>query len=223
MIQSQFSHLVDTRVLDTKKRPDYIYINYSIYRESQEKLQRKQEINKNFVHIFSNPANKWWKTLKHTLAWRLLKMAQTGPKEDRIKAIHQLTLLKHLKVADYQHLAQMCDSNTAIALARSEADLRWFLPPKQNGIITNPKELLKRIHNLLDDLKTHQCAQKLLKKTFGKYKLTDVEVEQIYQKRSVGIKALQKDDVAMLKQCMDVLLHLTEDPQVADQVSQTAI
>lgn len=210
--------MMDTRVLDCKKRPDYIYINYSIYRETQQRLQKKQEVNKNFVNILSNPAIKWWKSIKHSLAWRLLKMAQHGDKEDRIKAIHQLTLLKHLKVADYQHLAQICDSHTAIALARSECDMRWFLPPKKQGVITNPKVLLKRIHNLLDDLKSHQCAQKLLKKTFGRYTFKDVAVEQQQMPRSVGIKAIQKDEIEMLKQCVDVLLHLTEDPHVADQV-----
>lgn len=209
---------MDTRVLDCKKRPDYIYINYSIYRESQEKLQKRQEVNRDFVNILSNPAIKWWKSIKHSLAWRLLKMAQRGNKEDRIKAIRQLTLLKHLKVADYQHLAQICDSHTAIALARSECDLRWFLPPKQHGVITNPKELLKRIHNLLDSLKTHQCAQKLLNKTFGKYKFKDVAEPEMHMKRSAGLKLIPKDEIEMLKQCVDVLLHLTEDAQVADQV-----
>lgn len=224
LVQAQFAHLIDTRVLDNKKRPDYIYINYSIYRDAQQRLQQKQKLentnNKNFVNIISNPANKLWKGIKHSLAWRLLKMAQCGEKEDRMKAIHQLTLLKHLKVADYQHLAQICDPDTAIALARSEADMRWFLPPKKHGIIINAQELLKRIHNLLDTLKSHQCAAKLLNKTFGKYKFRDVEQQQMYTKRSEGIKRIPKEELEMLKQCVDVLMHLTEDPAVADQVSK---
>lgn len=177
-------------------------------------------MNKNFVDILSNPAIKWWKGVKHTLAWRLLKMAQTGNKEDRMKAIHQLTLMKHLKVADFQHLAQMCDCNTAVALARSECDMRWFLPPKKQGVIINPKELLKRIHNLLDELKTHQCAAKLLNKTFGKYKFKDVDKDAMYMKRTIpNLNAIPKDEIEMLKQCVDVLMHLTEDRDVADQVS----
>lgn len=128
-------------------------------------------------------------------------------------------MLNHLKVADFQHLAQICDEHTAIALARSECDLRWFLPPKRHGVITNPRELLKRIHNLLDDLKTNQCAAKLLNKTFGKYKFKDVAPEELYMKRNSGlIQSIPKDEVEMLKQCVDVLLHLTEDRDVADQV-----
>lgn len=220
LVQSQLARLVDTRVLDCKKRPDYIYINYSIYRESQERLQKQQEVNKNFVNIISNPAIKWWKGVKHTLAWRLLKMAQNGNKEDRIKAIHQLTRLKHLKVADYQHLAQICDCHTAIALARSECDMRWFLPPKRYGVIVHPMELLKRIHRLLDDLKSHQCAAKLLNKTFGKYKFKDVDQDKVHMKRTIAnLNAIPKDEIETLKQCVDVLLHLTEDKEVADQVS----
>lgn len=135
-----------------------------------------------------------------------------------MKAIHQLAMLTHLKVADFQHLAQICDADTAIALARSECDLRWFLPPKKHGVITNPKELLKRLHNLLDELKTNQCAAKLLNKTFGKYKFKDVEPEKLYMKRSTGLATIPKDEIEMLKQCVDVLLHLTEDKEVADQV-----
>lgn len=207
-------------MLDCKKRPDYIYINYSIYRETQERKQKQLQNGNNryFVNIFSNPAVKLFKTIKHSLAWRLLKMAQRGDKEERIKAIHQLTLLKHLKVADYQHLAQISDEHTAIALARSECDMRWFLPVKQQGVIMNPKELLKRIHTLLENLKSHQCAAKLLNKTFGKYTFKDVPQEEIYQKRNVALSKIPKDEIEMLKQCVDVLLHLTEDTTVADQV-----
>lgn len=46
LIQSQFSRILDTNVLDCKKRPDYIYINYSIYKESQQIIQQQQETNK---------------------------------------------------------------------------------------------------------------------------------------------------------------------------------
>lgn len=46
LINSTFSRIVETQVLDCKNRPDYIYINYSIYKESLQKLQRRQEVNK---------------------------------------------------------------------------------------------------------------------------------------------------------------------------------
>lgn len=172
----------------------------------------------NFVNIISNPFIKYWKSIKHSLAWRLLKMAQTGDKHDRIKAIHQLSMLKHMKVADFQHLAQICDARTAIALARSQCDMRWFLPPKKFNVITNPKVLLKQIHNLLDDVKSNKCAAKLLNKTFGKYTFRDVDEKDVNMKRGT---ALPKDEVEMLKQCVDVLVHLTEYREVSDQVSSS--
>lgn len=146
-------------------------------------------------------------------------MAQTGDQQDRIKAIHQLSLLNHLKVWDYQHLAQICDARTAIALARTgDCSRRWFLPPKRYGVIVNPKVLLKQIHQLLDDVKSNKCAAKLLNKTFGKYKFKEVAADDKDLYLKVG-SAIPKEEAEVLKQCVDVLLHLTEDKTVAEKVN----
>jgi len=44
-----------------------------------------------------HPVGKWWKSMKHSVAWRLLKLAQHGNQFDRLKAVHQLAMIDHLK------------------------------------------------------------------------------------------------------------------------------
>lgn len=51
----------------------------------------------NMVNVILNPFGKWWKAMEHSIAWRLLGRAQKGDRYDRMKAIHQLALIDHLK------------------------------------------------------------------------------------------------------------------------------
>lgn len=44
-----------------------------------------------------HPVGKWWKTIKHSIAWRLLEVAKTGDHSDRLKAVWQLARIDHLK------------------------------------------------------------------------------------------------------------------------------
>uniref|UniRef100_A0A1B0DJ91 Mitochondrial cytochrome c oxidase subunit VIc/VIIs domain-containing protein n=1 Tax=Phlebotomus papatasi TaxID=29031 RepID=A0A1B0DJ91_PHLPP len=49
-IRRKFDALVDTSIMDyDRKRPDYIYINYSIYRESLKRMQEEQ-LSKKHAH-----------------------------------------------------------------------------------------------------------------------------------------------------------------------------
>lgn len=117
---SAVSNLVDTRVLDIdRKRPDYIYIKHHIYRQSlQEQLEQEKE-NSRLVNVVVQPFGKWWKALKHSVAWRLLKIAQEGEQSDRLKAIKQLALIDHLKGE--------CRSDRTIIIQGSNIRLhRWY-------------------------------------------------------------------------------------------------
>lgn len=49
------------------------------------------------MNVIVYPFGKWWKKFKHSLAWRLLRMAQEGDHDERLKAITQLALIDHLK------------------------------------------------------------------------------------------------------------------------------
>lgn len=46
---------------------------------------------------FSQIIIKWWKSLNHNVAYKLLHMAQNGEKTERLKAIYTLNSLKYLK------------------------------------------------------------------------------------------------------------------------------
>lgn len=44
-----------------------------------------------------HPVGQWWKTIKHSVAWRLLEVAKNGDYHDRLKAVRQLANIDHLK------------------------------------------------------------------------------------------------------------------------------
>lgn len=50
-----------------------------------------------WINIIVNPIGRWWKVIKHSVAWRLLEVAKTGDYIDRLKAVRQLATIRHLK------------------------------------------------------------------------------------------------------------------------------
>lgn len=151
---------------DKKPRPDYIYIKYHIYKESMRKLKQEEEDERKWINVIINPIGKWWKTAKHSIAWRLLNIAQHGSHHERLKAIRQLARIDHLKDWDFQHLAQICDARTAVSLARSGADIRWFIPVHMKGCIKNPKLVLSELHDLLSKMTNNKCIKYFFLKHF---------------------------------------------------------
>lgn len=143
------------------------------------KLKKQQEDEKKWISVIVNPIGKYWKALKHSVAWRLLDIAQHGNQHDRLKAVRQLASIDHLKDWDYRHLAQLCDARTAISLARSGADKRWFVPVHMKGCIKNPKVVLSELHDLLSRLKAKSCVNHFFKKYFPEQ---DPVVSKVYEK-----------------------------------------
>ncbi|XP_029731877.2 protein SERAC1 isoform X1 [Aedes albopictus] len=203
---SAVSNLVDTRVLDIdRKRPDYIYIKHHIYRQSlQEQLEQEKE-NSRLVNVVVQPFGKWWKALKHSVAWRLLKIAQEGEQSDRLKAIKQLALIDHLKDWDFQHLAQLCDAQTAVSLARSNCDSRWFLPPRQYGVEKSAHEVLASIKGLIEKLAPHRCAEYALEHTFTSHQIKEPVGDDVVDHRLY----VSRFENEQLKQALNALVHLT--------------
>lgn len=203
---SALTTLVDTRVLDVdRKRPDYIYIKHHIYRQSlQEQIEQERRDSK-LVNVVVQPFGKWWKALKHSVAWRLLRIAQEGELSDRLKAIKQLALIDHLKDWDFQHLAQLCDARTAVALARSNCDSRWFLPPRQYGVEKETREVLLGVKELIEHLVPDHCAEYVLGHTFGSQQVKEpVGDDGVHY--PVNSAALEHDQ---MKQALSALVHLT--------------
>ncbi|XP_058466762.1 protein SERAC1 isoform X2 [Malaya genurostris] len=208
---SALSNLVDTRVLDIdRKRPDYIYIKHHIYRQSlQEQLEQQQQ-NSKLVNVVVQPFGKWWKVFKHSVAWRLLRIAQEGDQNDRLKAVKQLALIDHLKGNsirdwDYQHLAQLCDAQTAVSLARSNCDSRWFLPPRQYGVEKELRDVLSDLKALIEKLIPDRCAAYVLEHTF-----TANQIKEPIGDDGIDYRlSLSRLEHELLKQALSALVHLT--------------
>ncbi|XP_055593284.1 protein SERAC1 isoform X2 [Uranotaenia lowii] len=211
------NNLVDTRVLDIdRKRPDYIYIKHHIYRQSlQEQLEQERQ-NSKLVNVFVQPFGKWWKALKHSVAWRLLQIAQSGDQSERLKAINQLALIDHLKDWDFQHLAQLCDAQTAISLARSNCDSRWFLPPRQYGVVQSTSVVLGGVKALIEHLMPHRCAEYVLEHTFSHPHKEPVGDDGVNHPVSMS-----HYEVELLKQSLSSMVHLTTVRENCEKIIET--
>uniref|UniRef100_A0A034V3Q2 Protein SERAC1 n=1 Tax=Bactrocera dorsalis TaxID=27457 RepID=A0A034V3Q2_BACDO len=215
-IRKYLSKWVDTAPSDTdKKRPDYIYIKYHIYKESMRKLKQKEEDEKKWISIIINPIGKWWKAVKHSVAWRLLNIAQTGSQHERLKAVRQLACIDHLKDWDFRHLAQICDARTAVSLARSGADSRWFVPVHMRGCIKNPKLVLADFHDMLARLRPNSCVDNFFNKYFPQ-QYPHEGIDEFFTQDQAN--ALSVQDTDMLKEIIAFLHHITKDETVAKQI-----
>lgn len=50
-----------------------------------------------WINVIVHPIGNWWKSVKHSIAWRLLEVAKNGNYHDRLKAVRQLARIDHLK------------------------------------------------------------------------------------------------------------------------------
>ncbi|XP_052861761.1 protein SERAC1 isoform X1 [Anopheles cruzii] len=198
--------LVDTRALDIdRKRPDYIYIKHHIYRQSLRERAANEENRNRLMSAIVQPFEKWWKALKHSVAWRLLRIAQQGNQTERLKAVQQLAQIDHLKDWDFQHLAQLCDYQTAISLARCHCDTRWLLPPRQYGVFKQMREVLGEMKGLLELLKPHKCAEYALEQTFG----SSGHIREPDGDEVTFAMSPSRFEYDQLKQGLSALVHLT--------------
>lgn len=185
----------------------------------------------NLVNVLLHPVGKWWKTIKHSIAWRLLEVAKAGNHSERLKAVRQLAQIDHLKgnraftisttsIApiiyhpsdwDYQHLAQICDSRTAISLARNNCDARWFVPPKALGALREPKSLIYEMREHLTTLKPCICLKYFQSNALDKFSILK-EYEYTTDTSTKGRK-VTKQEYDNLRHILEALLHLTRNKE----------
>lgn len=209
---------------DTKD-PDYIYIKYHLYKDSLRLLKVDQspdlevvnaEDEKNWIDVMTNPVGKWWKAFKHSVAWRLLNIAQNGNQSERLKAVRQLAMIDHLKDWDFRHLAQICDARTAVSLARSNCDTRWFLPAFMQGKFMNPRGLLLEFKTKLTELtKSNACVNYFMKKYFT----LNIDGLDPYTESHYPIGTpIMTDDADLMKEIISFLHHITKDEAVCKEL-----
>ncbi|XP_046995280.1 protein SERAC1 isoform X5 [Schistocerca americana] len=205
-----------------KTKPEYIYI-------TDPKL--KDDINLFASKCSEKDVNqilpwKWLESWRQSLAWRLLSVAKTGDKYERLKAVRTLASLKDLKDSDFCNIAQSCDARTAVGLARSDgADLKYFLKSVYINLYHNKQDVIDRLKQLLislDNKSNHHCLRYLMAKTLPEYqrqdRIFDPEMSSIEPSHTV-----LKDD-ELIHICVQNLLHHSAiEDNAKDIVSEGAL
>lgn len=107
----------------------------------------------------------------------------------------------------------MCNSRTAISLARHFSDTRWFLPPPNFGALRQPKSLISDIHDHLNQLHQNQCLSKFNASVFDNFSILK---GYVYSKSTSGGVAVSRQEYDFLRKCLEALFHLTQDAKVAE-------
>ncbi|XP_060809740.1 protein SERAC1 [Amyelois transitella] len=196
------NRVVNDDVLNIEKKgtPEYIYIDDPSYNEEL-KLQQDRETRQ------SVGLARIWKSLKHSLAWRLLWLCKHGNKEQRNIALEQLATFKNNKIWDCWKLAQALDKNTAVLLARTRgADLRYFLPPpihvRRAAISSHLLSFQFRDMILAaQTAKPHGCLKHFLSKYFANVQEQAMEADSIPAKPD----SISEKELCIL--CLDAIHH----------------
>ncbi|XP_075991078.1 protein SERAC1 [Anticarsia gemmatalis] len=196
--------IVNPKVLDREKQQaEYIYVDDPLYNVTL-KLEQDRE-SKQSVGLA-----RIWKSLKYSLAWKLLWLCRHGNKDQRNLALEQLAAFKNNKIWDCCKLAQALDKNTAVLLARTRGvDLRYFLPPPihvRRAALTS--ELLSfKLRDLIiavQSINPHYCIQHFIFKYFTHVQeqaMDSVEADSIPSKPD----SISERDLCIL--CLDALYH----------------
>ncbi|PNF22236.1 Protein SERAC1 [Cryptotermes secundus] len=201
---------VKTDVIDHRKKADYIYINDPQFQLLYEKKRAYDQERSTKQKLSWFPSFlKFWRSLEQSYSWQLIAMAQTGDRNDRLKAVQLLAKLKSMKDWDYQHVAQMCDARTAVGLARTEGiDLRFFLKPPYWHLSPTKEALMGNMYSLLhslNDVKKHPCITFFLTKAFPKIQYRHIVFDIDLATTEVPQARIRKDDILPLS--IESLLH----------------
>ena len=201
-INKSIRKIVNTNVLNLEKKVavEYIYIDDPSYNDTM-KIEYDKEVSNNvgFSRI--------WKSLKYSLAWRLLWLCRNGNKEQQYIALEQLAAFKNNKHWDCLKIAQALDKTTAVLLARTHGvDLRYFLPPPihvRRAALTS--ELMSyKFRDMLSTVQTinpHSCIQHFLSKYFINIQEQLLEVDSIPTKPD----SISEKQLCIL--CLDAIHH----------------
>ncbi|KAF9406303.1 hypothetical protein HW555_013276 [Spodoptera exigua] len=196
------NNIVNPKVIDreNKREAAYIYVDDPSYnRTFQVEYDKATRQSVGLARI--------WKSLKHSLAWRLLWLCRHGNKDQRNIALEQLASFKNNKVWDCCKLAQAMDENTAVLLARTRGvDLRYFLPPPihiRRAALSNElvsfklRDLILAVQNV----NPHCCIEHFLSKYFANVQEAAMESDSIPSKPD---NICERD---LCISCMDAIYH----------------
>lgn len=113
---------------------------------------------------------------------------------------------------EFQFLAQYCDSQTAISLARSLCDPNLITKPRQYGKLRTKCEIIADIKSMFEDMKTDPCVKFILDTTSAYENIKDVEHE-------TSLVELHHENDHILES-LDHLLHLTTKPELSRKIAE---
>ncbi|XP_074041004.1 protein SERAC1 isoform X3 [Leptinotarsa decemlineata] len=159
----------------------------------------------NKSNIFKNT----WDSLKFAYARRLVRLASSKDKTDRVKAVRHLVKIRNLNQWHYSLLANMIDSKTAIGLARSDdVDKRLLLEPplryhnyNRTMLISAMREFLINLH----ETSQHPCLGFFLSKVF----VYEHDNSHIVDNDSSALELSKfiQSESDVLPKCLESLLH----------------
>ncbi|XP_008546833.1 protein SERAC1 [Microplitis demolitor] len=165
-----------------------------------------------------NVVTKWWTSLNQSIAYRHFNVAKHGTKNQRTRAVYCLGALKHLQSWHYQHIAQMMDSRTAVALARiPDSDLRFFLKPPYHFVDKKLYEIIDQLYQLLVDMdklcqSSHSCLIHFLHKKFYSSR-KNLEFDHELSSTDFTATPTISWDEQLLMQCIEAIYHHTSIEQ----------
>ncbi|XP_026490005.1 protein SERAC1 [Vanessa tameamea] len=194
--------IVNANVLDVEKKiiSEYIYIDDPSYNATM-------SIDNDIQNANTFGLSRVWKSLKHSVAWRLLWLCRHGNKEQRNLALEQLASFRNNKSWDCLKIAQALDKSTAVLLARTYgADLRYFLPPPIHvrKAALNSELLSYKFIDMIstvESINPHSCINQFLSKHLLNIQDQVVEVDSVPPKPD----SITEKQLCIL--CLDVLHH----------------
>lgn len=162
--------IVNPRVLLRKRSTEYIYISQAnLKNEFTDSWDPEFDVRSD---DYMPSLNHWWERRKKLYIWRLVEVSNDSDHSDRKRAVESLASYKNLQDYEYQQLAQACNAQTAVALARvKNIDKRFFLKPHQSNHVLENQELVDSMRDVLYKLckcTRHPCLNYFLSKVFPK-------------------------------------------------------
>jgi protein SERAC1 len=111
---------------------------------------------------------------------------------------------------EYQFLAQYCDSQTAVSLARSFCDPNLIRKPQEFGKFRTKAEIISDIKGIFEDMKKHKCVKFILETTKAFEFLKDPDHD------ASPLELAHENDHIL--ESLDHFLHLTTKPDVSTAI-----
>ncbi|KAH1026381.1 hypothetical protein HUJ05_000055 [Dendroctonus ponderosae] len=146
--------------------------------------------------------------LKFGYARRLLALSKDSNKYFRTKAVNNLANINYLDSWHFALIANMIDPRTAVALARTNADRRFFLEPPFRYHNYKKDELINAMREFLIEVfekSQHPCMGYFLSKAF----VYDHDSGHIvdHDSSSLELSKFIQTEKEILPMCLESLLH----------------